>query len=260
MSEPAPKPGVAAPSVASRVVEIVGLRKVYGADTEVPTLALDGVDLVVEAGEFTALIGPSGSGKSTLLNVIGLLEPATHGVVRINGKDTALLSDKEITLLRGRSIGFVFQFHHLLPELTALENVVMPGAADLGRMSSALNARGEELLRRVGLAQKTHVRANKLSGGQQQRVAMARALMMKPALVLADEPTGNLDTKSSDDVFELLREVNREMGTAFLIVTHDLRIADRCDRRIEIVDGRIASDVKTHDAAASANGVGGREA
>lgn len=227
------------------VVEIAGLRKVYGADTAAPTVALDGVDLMLRPGEFAALIGPSGSGKSTILNVVGLLEQATSGRVRINGQDTASLSDKETTLLRGRSIGFVFQFHHLLPELTALENVVMPGAADLGRMSTALNKRGEELLRRVGLVDKTHVRANKLSGGQQQRVAIARALMMQPALVLADEPTGNLDTKSSDAVFNLLREVNRETGTAFLIVTHDLRIADRCDRRIEIVDGKIASDSST---------------
>jgi len=236
---------VTASVAASPVVEVAGLRKVYGGEAEVQTVALDGVDLALQPGEFAALIGPSGSGKSTLLNVIGLLERATQGAVRINGQDAASLSDEETTLLRGRAIGFVFQFHHLLPELTALENVVMPGAADLGRMSSALNKRGEELLRRVGLTEKTHVRANKLSGGQQQRVAMARALMMRPALVLADEPTGNLDTKSSDEVFNLLREVNREMGTAFLIVTHDLRIADRCDRRIEIVDGKIASDMST---------------
>jgi lipoprotein-releasing system ATP-binding protein len=165
--------------------------------------------------------------------------------VTIGGRDTARLDDRARTLLRGRSIGFVFQFHHLLAELTALENVLMPAAADLGRMSRALRPRGEELLRRVGLLDRADQRASTLSGGQQQRVAIARALVMRPALVLADEPTGNLDTRSSDQVFELMREVNRETGTTFLVVTHDPRIAARCDRRIEIVDGKIASDTVT---------------
>jgi lipoprotein-releasing system ATP-binding protein len=229
MSEPQP------PTVA-----LHGVRKVYG--TTVETLALDGIDLTLQAGEFAALIGPSGSGKSTLLNVIGLLESPSAGRVLIQGKDTAHLDDRELTALRGRSIGFVFQFHHLLPELTAAENVAMPAAAAEGRLTQASLARAEALLTRVGLAHKVHVRANALSGGQQQRVAVARALMMRPALVLADEPTGNLDTKASDEVFALLREVNAETGTAFLIVTHDPRIAARCDRIIEIVDGRIAHD------------------
>ncbi len=225
------------------LVELRGVRKVYGS-ADASTVALDGVDLELRRGEFAALIGPSGSGKSTLLNVIGLLEAPSAGSLRIDGADAAQLSDAALTLLRGRSIGFVFQFHHLLPEFSALENVVMPAAADLGRMSSALWPRGEELLNRVGLANKRDARTSVLSGGQQQRVAVARALMMRPKLVLADEPTGNLDTHASDEVFALLREVNRETGTAFLIVTHDPRIAERCDRRIEIIDGRIASDLR----------------
>jgi lipoprotein-releasing system ATP-binding protein len=222
------------------VVELRDVRKVYGA--QAPTVALDGVNLRVCAGEFAALIGPSGSGKSTLLNTIGLLEPPSSGSVRICGRDTAQLDDQARTLLRGRTIGFVFQFHHLLPELTALENILMPAAADCGRLTRALWPRGEELLRRVGLLERAHQRASTLSGGQQQRVAIARALVMRPALVLADEPTGNLDTQSANQAFELLREVNRQTGTAFLIVTHDPRIAERCDRRIEIVDGRIARE------------------
>jgi lipoprotein-releasing system ATP-binding protein len=226
---------------APALVEARDVGKVYGSP-EAPTVALTNVSLELQSGEFAALVGPSGSGKSTLLNVIGLLEPPSSGSLRIDGTDTLGLSDARLTLLRGRSIGFVFQFHHLLPEFSALENVVMPAAADLGRMSSSLVPRADELLRRVGLSGKRDTRTNVLSGGQQQRVAVARALMMRPKLVLADEPTGNLDTQASDEVFALLREVNRETGTAFLIVTHDLRIAERCDRCIEIVDGRIASD------------------
>jgi lipoprotein-releasing system ATP-binding protein len=222
------------------VVRLEAVRKDYG--EFVVTHAVDGVDFTLRAGEFTALMGPSGSGKSTLLNLIGLLDRPTAGRVVLGGTDTAGLDDTALTRRRARDIGFVFQFHHLLPAFTALENVMLPGLADRGRQDPRLRDRATELLRRVGLADRLRHRSNALSGGQQQRVAIARALAMDPQLVLADEPTGNLDTGSADEVFALLREINRERGTAFLVVTHDRRMADRCDRIVELVDGRIVAD------------------
>jgi lipoprotein-releasing system ATP-binding protein len=196
----------------------------------------------VDAAEFTALIGPSGSGKSTLLNVIGLLDRPTSGRVSIAGIETSDRPEGEITRLRGSEVGFVFQFHHLLPAFTAEENVMLPAYAARGKQDRGMRERARELLVRVGLENRILYRSNDLSGGQQQRVAIARALIARPRLVLADEPTGNLDTKSADEVFGLLREINREDRTAFLIVTHDPRMAQRCDRIVELVDGRIVSD------------------
>jgi lipoprotein-releasing system ATP-binding protein len=224
------------------VIRLVKVVKDYG--ETVKTRALDGVDLLVGAGEFTALIGPSGSGKSTLLNIIGLLDQPTSGHVSIGGIDTTERTEGEITRLRGSEIGFVFQFHHLLPAFSALENVMLPAYASRGRRDATIAQRARELLVRVGLENRIDYRSNDLSGGQQQRVAIARSLIARPPLILADEPTGNLDTKSADEVFELLREINSEDGTAFLIVTHDPRMADRCDRIVELVDGRIVSDRK----------------
>ncbi len=206
------------------------------------TRALAGVDLVLSPGEFAALIGPSGSGKSTLLNIVGLLDRPTSGRVVLGGVDTSLLDEHGLTDLRARTLGFVFQFHHLLPAFTALENVMLPAWASQGMPSKQMRTRALEVLDAVGLSDRAHDRTNNLSGGQQQRVAMARALAGRPSLVLADEPTGNLDTASAEDVFELMRRFNRELGTTFLVVTHDSRIAERCNRIIEIVDGRITSD------------------
>jgi lipoprotein-releasing system ATP-binding protein len=200
------------------------------------------VDLVLGRGEFAALIGPSGSGKSTLLNIIGLLDRPTSGRVILAGTDTSTLDEQALTALRARTLGFVFQFHHLLHAFTALENVMLPAWADEGVPSREMRERAKELLDAVGLSDRRDYRTNDLSGGQQQRVAIARALARRPQLVLADEPTGNLDTASSDEIFELMRRFNREFGTAFLVVTHDPRIADRCSRIIEIVDGRVKSD------------------
>ena len=219
-----------------------GVRKSYGIGTEVQTEVLHGIDLTVGRGEFAALIGPSGSGKSTLLNVIGLLDQPTAGRVHIEGHEATGLADAELTRLRGRSIGFVFQHHYLLPEFTALENVMMPILAARGRPDEEMRATAADLLDKVGLTPWRDSRATRISGGQQQRVAIARALAMKPALVLADEPTGNLDTKSADTVFDVLREINEAGGTTFLVVTHDPRLARRCDRIIELVDGRITAD------------------
>ena len=223
----------------SAIVELLGIRKTYGIGTPVEAEVLHGIDLRVEQGEFTALVGPSGSGKSTLLNIIGLLERPTTGRLEIDARDTAALPERELTELRGRTIGFVFQFHHLLPGFTALENVLMPGIIERGAADEAAVTAARELLRRVGLKGSEHKRPSELSGGMQQRVAIARALSLSPRLILADEPTGNLDTHSADDVFELLREFNRDVKSACLIVTHDPRLAQRCDRRIEIVDGRL---------------------
>lgn len=224
----------------NRIIQLTDVRKQYGSDG-VTTDVLHGIGMTLNYGEFTALIGPSGSGKSTLLNIIGLLEQPTSGSIQVQGRETSSLSEEELTQLRGRSIGFVFQFHHLIPAFTALENVMMPLMLEEGRPTSAQRQLAARLLDRVGLADRMDFKPAKLSGGQQQRVAIARALAANPPLVLADEPTGNLDTAAADEIFKLLREVNEESGTTFLIVTHDPRLAKRCSRIIELVDGRIVA-------------------
>ncbi len=222
-------------------LEIQGVVKEYGAG-EVATRVLHGVDLRLGHGEFTALMGPSGSGKSTLLNLVGLLDRPSAGRIVLEGKDTGALDDRALTRYRGRTLGFIFQFHHLLPEFDAIENVMLPMMADRGRPDPSMEECARHLLRQVGLDRLARRRPSQLSGGQQQRVAIARALAMSPKLVLADEPTGNLDTRSADDVLALLREFNRRAGVTFLVVTHDPRLADRCDRVVELVDGRIVGD------------------
>jgi lipoprotein-releasing system ATP-binding protein len=221
------------------MLRLAGVRKSYNIGTPVEAEILHGIDLTIEPGEFAALVGPSGSGKSTLLNIVGLLERPTSGQVLIAGRDTGTLDEAALTELRGRTLGFVFQFHHLLPAFTALENVMMPTIIDRGVADEAGTARARELLELVGLAEHAYKKPTHLSGGQQQRVAIARALTMNPPLVLADEPTGNLDTHTADEIFALLRDVNREHRTAFVIVTHDPRLAQRCDRQVDLVDGRI---------------------
>ena len=222
------------------LLSVVGVSKEFG--TRVKTLALAAADLSVAPGEFVALVGPSGSGKSTLLNLIGLLDRPTTGHIALEGQDTSGLDDAALTALRGRMLGFVFQFHHLLPAFTALENVMLPEWGDVGFASKELRTRAELLLRSVGLADRMNYRVSDLSGGQQQRVAIARALARNPPLVLADEPTGNLDTESSQEIFRLMRRFNVEAHTTFLVVTHDPRISEQCDRIVEIIDGRIHSD------------------
>ena len=223
--------------MAEPLLLIQSVIKDYG--TRVLTRALSGVDIALEKAEFVALIGPSGSGKSTLLNIIGLLDRPTSGRVVLDGIDTTGLDERGLTRTRARTLGFVFQFHHLLPAFTALENVLLPAWGDEGVPSQAVRAYAEELLHAVGLADRMHYKTTELSGGQQQRVAIARALVRKPALLLADEPTGNLDSDSANEVFALMRRFNRELATTCLIVTHDPRIAERCDRTIAIVDGRV---------------------
>jgi lipoprotein-releasing system ATP-binding protein len=222
------------------LLRLEDVKKAYG--TRVVTPVLHGLSFQLRPGEFTALIGPSGSGKSTLLHLLGLLDRPSGGRIILRGCDTGQLGPRALGRFRGRTIGFVFQFHHLLPAFTALENVMMPILADRGRTDGPMRERAAMLLERVGLTDRARYRVTDLSGGQQQRVAIARSLAMNPALVLADEPTGNLDTQSGDQVFALLREFNRDQKTTFLIVTHDPRLADRCDRVIELVDGRIVND------------------
>lgn len=224
--------------MAESVLALEAIRKSYGSG-ETENEILHGIDLCLEAGEFAALIGPSGSGKSTLLNLIGLLDRPASGSLRIAGEETTWLDDTGLTRLRGQAIGFVFQHHHLIPAFTAQENVAMPLLVARGRPDAEMFERADGLLEQVGLGERKRYLANRLSGGQQQRVAIARALCMNPKLVLADEPTGNLDTHSADDVFALLRRINRQAETTFLIVTHDPRLASRCDRIIELVDGSI---------------------
>jgi lipoprotein-releasing system ATP-binding protein len=226
--------------VADPVLQLQGLRKAYNPGTPLETEVLHGIDLELLRGEFCALMGPSGSGKSTLLNIAGLLDRPSGGKLLIEGQSTAELDERALTRLRGQRIGFVFQYHHLLPAFTALENVVMPMLLDRGRPNPAMREHAAALLDSVGLAPFRDRLASRLSGGQQQRVAVARALAMGPALLLADEPTGNLDTVSAQGVFDLMRAVNREHGTAVLLVTHNHALAQQCDRTIEIVDGRIA--------------------
>ncbi len=224
------------------LVTLRGVRKSYNVGLPSEAEVLHGIDLDLARGEFAALIGPSGSGKSTLLNVLGLLERASAGRYALAGQPVDGLDDDARTRLRRDAIGFVFQFHHLLPAFSALENVTLPALARDGRVGRKVRERAAALLAEVGLAAAMDKRPAELSGGMQQRVAVARALILEPALVLADEPTGNLDTASSDEVFALLRRIHAEVGTSFLVVTHDPRLAARCDRIVEIVDGRIARD------------------
>ena len=225
------------------VLRLVGVRKSYNVGRPTETEILHGIDLELGRSDFAALIGPSGSGKSTLLNLIGLLDVPTAGELYVLGKATRDLDDVERTALRASAIGFVFQFHHLISAFTALENVLMPWMVTFGRPTDDATAWARSLLDEVGLADFADKKPGELSGGQQQRVAVARALVGKPALLLADEPTGNLDTHSAAGVFELFRRFNAELGCAVLLVTHDPRLAERCDRRIELVDGRIEADV-----------------
>ena len=227
------------------LITLAGARKSYNIGEPSEIEVLHGIDLHLEAGEFAALVGPSGSGKSTLLNILGLLERLTAGSYELQGQEVAGLDDEALTLRRRRTLGFVFQFHHLLPAFTALENVTLPALLAEGRVSDLQRARARELLTAVGLAQAMDRRPSQLSGGMLQRVAIARALLPQPALVLADESTGNLDTASADEVFALMRRIHAQQGTAFLIVTHDARLSDRCDRRIVLVDGCVARDERT---------------
>ena len=220
------------------ILAVSDLTKSFG-EGDAQTQVLKGIDLSIAPGEMAALLGPSGSGKSTLLTILGTLMRASGGRHEMLGVDLIHASEAERTAFRSRHLGFVFQFHHLLADLTALENVMMPAAAAAGRENRIMRERATELLDAVGLADRRDFRPAAMSGGQRQRVAVARALINNPVLVLADEPTGNLDRQSADQVMDLIRSINRTMATSFLISTHDEHIAAQCPRRIELLDGRI---------------------
>jgi lipoprotein-releasing system ATP-binding protein len=221
------------------VVGLQGVRKAFNVGTGIETEVLHGIDLTLRRGDFCAVMGPSGSGKSTLLNIIGLLDRPTSGLLQMAGEETTLLADQALTRLRGHHIGFVFQYHHLISAFTALENVMMPMLGSAGFPNPEMRERAEALLESVGLTPWKNNMANNMSGGQQQRVSLARALAMNPALLLADEPTGNLDTQSAAAVFALLRRINQEQGTTVLLVTHNPELGRRCDKTIQVVDGLI---------------------
>jgi lipoprotein-releasing system ATP-binding protein len=226
----------------TRVLEAHGIEKVFlNGDEE--TRVLKGIDLTLDKGELAALSGASGSGKSTLLSIIGLLLRPTAGSLTISGERVDSLSERKRAQFRNRRLGFVFQFHHLLPDFTAMENVAFPAAAPAGGISREMRDRARGLLERVGLEDRIDFPATRLSGGQKQRVAIARALMNRPDLIVADEPTGNLDRESADRVLDLMREMNREDGATFLICTHDEGVAARCSRRLTLSDGKLASNV-----------------
>ena len=236
MSESAASPSV------EDVLRLEQVRKAFSPGTPLETEVLHGIDLRLCRGELTALIGPSGSGKSTLLNLIGLLDAPSSGELYLLGQPTRNSDDETRTRLRNQAIGFVFQFHHLISAFSVLENVLMPLIIRHGKPSSADIELARGLLNEVGLSAFADKKPTQISGGQQQRVAIARALVTRPPLVLADEPTGNLDTRTAQSIFELFHRINGQFGCAVLVVTHDPRLAADCARTIQLVDGRIVSD------------------
>ena len=220
----------------SPIIELKNLTKIYKNGMEFR--ALDNANLRIKKGEFVAIVGPSGSGKSTLMHLIGLLDTPSLGTLLIDGRDVTKMSDKERSEMRNRMLGFVFQYHHLLPDFTALENVIMP-LLIAGKSRKKAKEIAEKLLKDVGLEDRMDHKPGELSGGQNQRVAVARALSCSPAIVLGDEPTGNLDTKTGDMIYELLRRLNREYNQTFIVVTHNEDLASKADRIIRLVDGKI---------------------
>ena len=224
------------------VIQLKKVNKIYGSG-EFKTHVLHDMNLEIPEGSFNSIIGQSGSGNSTLLNIVGTLDQPTSGEVYINGKRTDQMNKKELAILRNQTLGFIFQFHYLLPEFTALENVLMPYRIQHGKVSKDDLNRAHDIMDLVGLENVINNNATKMSGGQQQRTAIARALMNNPKIILADEPTGNLDSDTTETIYNLLRKINQELGTTFVVITHDRRIAEKADRIIEIQDGRIQLDI-----------------
>ncbi len=227
------------------IIQVESVRKQYRLG-QVTVEALADVDFAVSEGEFVAIMGPSGSGKSTLLHLLGGLDQPTNGEVTLAGKRLSVLKDDAITLVRRRNVGFIFQFYNLIPTLTAEENIALPLIID-GKRVSQHQARIDQLLNLVGIADRRHHKPDQLSGGQQQRVAIARAFVTQPSIVLADEPTGNLDSKSGDEVLTLLRRSCDEFGQTIIMVTHDPKAASFADRVVFLKDGRIVDELKLND-------------
>ncbi|WP_315108712.1 ABC transporter ATP-binding protein [Clostridium intestinale] len=222
------------------IIEMKNIDKVYG--QVLKTQVLNNVNLSFQEGTFNSIIGASGSGKSTLLNIMGTLDKPTNGEIYIDGIRTDTMKKNQLADLRNKTIGFIFQFHYLLPEFTALENVLMPFMIGNSKPSNEIKERANELLDLVGLSKVKNNMSTNMSGGQQQRTAIARALINNPKIVLADEPTGNLDSESTESIYNLLRDINEKMKTTFIVITHDNRIAEKADRIIEIKDGKVTND------------------
>jgi lipoprotein-releasing system ATP-binding protein len=225
----------------ANIITLKNINKIYG--DVVKTQVLFDTNLNFEEGSFNSIIGQSGSGKSTLLNIIGTLDKPTSGEVYINGKRTDSMNKNDLANLRNKTIGFIFQFHYLLPEFTAIENVLIPYMMSNPKPSKEIIERAEQLMNLVGLSKVKDNLASNMSGGQQQRTAIARALINNPKIILADEPTGNLDSESTENIYNILRDINEKFKTTFVIITHDRRIAEKTDRIIEIKDGRISMDI-----------------
>lgn len=225
----------------ANIIELKNINKIYG--TVVKTQVLHDVNLNIETGSFNAIIGQSGSGKSTLLNILGTLDQPSSGEILINGTPTSKMKAPQLASLRNETLGFIFQFHYLLPEFTALENVLMPVRIKGDKITPEVLKKAHDLMELVGLSKVKNNLATQMSGGQQQRTAIARSLMNDPKIILADEPTGNLDSDTTEQVYELMRKINKTFNTTFLIITHDRKVAEKTDRIIEIKDGRIVLDV-----------------
>lgn len=223
------------------ILELKNINKIYG--DKITNQVLFDINLSFEKGSFNSIIGSSGSGKSTLLNIIGTLDNPTSGKIFINNIDISTMKKDSLAEIRNKEIGFIFQFHYLLPEFTALENVLIPYKIKNSTISKATIQRAEELLDIVGLSKVKNNLATNMSGGQQQRTAIARALMNNPKIILADEPTGNLDSETTENIYTILRDINIKFNTTFIIITHDKRIAEKADRIIEIKDGKIEIDI-----------------
>jgi lipoprotein-releasing system ATP-binding protein len=229
----------------ANIITLKNINKIYGA--AVKTQVLFDANLSFEEGSFNSIIGQSGSGKSTLLNIMGTLDKPTSGEVYIDGKRTDSMNKNALATLRNKTIGFVFQFHYLLPEFTALENILIPYMMNNPKPSKEIIERAEEFMNLVGIYNVKDNLATNMSGGQQQRTAIARALINNPKIILADEPTGNLDSEATENIYTILRDINEKFKTTFIIITHDRRIAEKTDRIIEIKDGRINMDINTKE-------------
>ena len=226
----------------TRILDLKNINKIY--ETKVEKLEiLKNINLELNTGDFISIQGKSGSGKTTLLNILGLLDSPTSGEVIYDGINVDFKKENLKNTLRNEKIGFVFQFHYLLPEFTAIENVLMPYRIRNQKVTKEVKSKAEEYMELVGLSQVRNNPSSKMSGGQQQRTAIARALINNPSLILADEPTGNLDSDSTENIYELMRDINQKLGTTFIIITHDRRIAEKADRIVEIKDGKINLDL-----------------
>lgn len=227
------------------IVELRNITKIYG--DKIKTQVLFDLNLSIEKGSFNSIIGQSGSGKSTLLNILGTLDRPTGGEIVINGVNTKSMNPNQLAKLRNETLGFIFQFHYLLPEFTALENVLMPFRIMGKKIDDQVMNRANELIDLVGLSKVKNNLATQMSGGQQQRTAIARSLMNNPSIILADEPTGNLDSDTTEQIYELMRTINKKYNTTFIIITHDQHVAEKTDRIIEIKDGKILMDIRRNN-------------